>query len=93
MPTIIPNGSVFHAVARFASRPACASSPAAAYDPRRHDATFLIAGAPAARAGDAAEAIPAATARATFGRPTRSYRFDGFTIEAWNVNLLTKMHG
>jgi hypothetical protein len=74
-------------------RPLLYQSPAAAYDPRRHDATFLIARAPAARAGDAAEAIPAAAVRATFGRPARSYRFDGFTIEAWNVNLLTKMHG
>ena len=74
-------------------RPLLYQSSAAAYDPRRHDATFLIAGAPAARSGDAAEAITAAAVRATFGRPARSYRFDGFTIEAWNVNLLTKMHG
>lgn len=74
-------------------RPLLYQSAAAAYDPRRHNATFLIAGAPAARAGDAADAIPAAAVRATFGRPARSYRFDGFTIEAWNVNLLTKMHG
>ena len=68
-------------------------SPAAAYDPRQHDATFLITGAPAARAGDAPEAIPAAAVRATFGQPARVYRFDGFTIEAWSVNLLTKMRG
>jgi hypothetical protein len=74
-------------------RPLLYQSSAAAYDPRRHDATFLIAGAPAARAGDAAEAIPAAAVRATFGRPARSYRFDGFTVEVWNVNLLTKMRG
>jgi len=74
-------------------RPLLYQSAAAAYDPRRHYATFLIAGAPAARAGDAAGAVPAAAVRATFGRPARSYRFDGFTIEAWNVNLLTKMHG
>ena len=74
-------------------RPLLYQSPAAAYDPRQHDATFLITGAPAARAGDAPEAIPAAAVRATFGQPARMYRFDGFTIEAWNVNLLTKMHG
>jgi hypothetical protein len=72
-------------------RPLLYQSSAAAYDPRQHDATFLITGAPAARAGDAAEAIPAAAVRATFGQPARMYRFDGFTIEAWNVNLLTKM--
>ncbi|MGH3210703.1 MAG: hypothetical protein ACRDNO_23410, partial [Trebonia sp.] len=74
-------------------RPLLYQSTAAAYDPRRHDATFLIAGAPAARSGDAAEAIPAAAVRATFGRPALVYRFDGFTIEVWNVNLLTKMRG
>jgi hypothetical protein len=74
-------------------RPLLYQSSAAAYDPRQHDATFLITGAPAARAGDAPEAIPAAAVLATFGQPTRMYRFDGFTIEAWNVNLLTKMHG
>ena len=66
-------------------------SSAAAYDPRQHDATFLITGAPAARAGDAPEAIPDAAVRANFGRPARMYRFAGFTIEVWNVNLLTKM--
>jgi hypothetical protein len=47
--------------------------------------------APAARAGEAPEAFAAAAVRATFGRPARVYRFEGFTIEVWNVNLLTKM--
>ena len=74
-------------------RPLLYQSSTAAYDPWRHDATFLVAGAPAARAGDAAEAIPAEAVRATFGHPARVYRFDGFTVDAWNVNLLTKMHG
>ena len=50
-------------------------------------------GAPAARAGDVAEEIPAAAVRATFGRPARVYRFDGFTVDVWDVNLLTKMGG
>lgn len=68
-------------------------SSAGAYDPWRHDATFLVAGAPTARAGDAAEAIPAAAVRATFGHPARVYRFGGFTVDVWNVNLLTKMRG
>ena len=40
-----------------------------------------------------AEAIPLAAVPATFGHPTHVYRFDGFTIEVWNVNLLTKMRG
>jgi hypothetical protein len=74
-------------------RPLPYQSSAAAYDPWRHDATFLIAGAPAARAGDVAEEIPAAAVRATFGRPARVYRFDGFTVDVWDVNLLTKMPG
>jgi hypothetical protein len=30
--------------------------------------------------------------RATFGRPAGVYRFDGYTVDSWNVNLLTKMH-
>jgi hypothetical protein len=72
-------------------RPQLYQSSAAAYEPWQHDATFLVAGAPAPRAGDAAEAIPAAAVRATFGRPARVYRFDGFTVDVWNVNLLTKM--
>jgi hypothetical protein len=35
--------------------------------------------------------VPAAAVRATFGPPARVYRFDGFTVDAWDVNLLTKM--
>jgi hypothetical protein len=74
-------------------RPLLYQSSAAAYDPERHDATFLVAGAPAARAGDVAEDIPSAVVRATFGPPARVYRFDGFTVDVWDVNLLTKMRG
>jgi hypothetical protein len=29
---------------------------------------------------------------AGFGMPTDVYRFDGFTVYTWNVNLLTKLH-
>ncbi len=52
-----------------------------------------MAGTPAARAGDAAPDIPAAAIRATFGPPARVYRFGGFTVDVWGVNLLTKMRG
>ena len=62
-----------------------------AYDPRRHVATFLVAGTPADRPGDSAESVPAAAVRASFGPPARVYRFHGFTVDAWDVNLLTKM--
>jgi hypothetical protein len=72
-------------------RPLLYQSPAAAYDPGLHRATFVVTGAPAARPGASAETIPAAAMRATFGPPARVYRFDGFTVGVWDVNLLTKM--
>ena len=53
-------------------RPLLYQSSAAAYDPRRHDAKFLVTGGAGAQAGDAAAAIPAAAVRATFGRPRAS---------------------
>jgi hypothetical protein len=66
-------------------------STAAAYDPAMHDATFLVAGTPAERTGDPPETVPVGAVRATFGAPKRVYRFDGYTVDVWNVNLLTKM--
>jgi hypothetical protein len=66
-------------------------STADAYDPRLHDANFLVTGAPADGVGYAAESVPSAAVRATFGRPARVYRFDGYTVGVWNVNLLTKL--
>ena len=81
------------AVTRGRVRPRLYQAAAGCYDPRRHDATFLVAGAPAARAGDAAEVIPATAIRATFGPPARVYRFGGFTVDVWGVNLLTKLRG
>ena len=79
-------------VAKGRVRPLLYQSSLAAYDPRLHDATFLVTRAPAARAGDAAENISAAAVRATFGVPSRVYRFHGFTVDVWGVNLLTKLH-
>lgn len=64
--------------------------PAAACDSRRHDAMFLVAGTPAGP-GDPAEDVPAAGVRATFGWPARTYRFGGFTVAVWDVNLLTRL--
>ena len=66
-------------------------SSAAAYDPRLHDADFLVARVPPAQSGDAAQTVPDAAVRATFGPPARTYRFDGYTVLVWNVNLLTRM--
>jgi hypothetical protein len=39
----------------------------------------------------AAETVPAAVVRATFGPPTCVYRFSRYVVDAWDVNLLTKM--
>jgi hypothetical protein len=72
-------------------RPLLYQSSVAAYDPRRHDARFVVLRAPADGAGYAAEVVPASAALATFGPPARVYRFDGFTVAVWNVNLLTKL--
>jgi hypothetical protein len=66
-------------------------SAADAYDPRLHDANFLVAGEPADGAGYAARAVPTAAVRATFGPPARIYRFAGYTVMVWNVNLLTQL--
>jgi anti-sigma factor ChrR (cupin superfamily) len=51
------------AVSQGRVRPLLYQSPAEAYDPRSHDATFLVAGTPAAGAGDYAATIPAAAVR------------------------------
>ena len=37
------------------------------------------------------ETVPDAAVRATFGAPARTYRFDGYTVLVWTVNLLTRM--
>jgi len=60
-----------------------------AYDPRLHNANFLVAGAPADGAGYAPEYIPVPVARRTFGPPARVYHFHGYTVMVWDVNLLT----
>jgi len=73
-------------------RPLLYRSSIAAYDARLHRAAFVVTGAPAARSGATAEHIPGAVVRGTFGPPARVYRFAGFTVDVWDVNLLTKMH-
>ena len=39
----------------------------------------------------AAETVPTAVVHATLGPPVRVYRFSGYVVDAWDVNLLTKM--
>jgi hypothetical protein len=50
----------------------------------------VMTGPPTAMAA-AAETVPAAVVRATFGPPTCVYRFSRYVVDAWDVNLLTKM--
>jgi hypothetical protein len=57
-------------VSRGRVRPLLYQSSAEAYGPRLHDATFLVAGTPAAGAGDSAATIPGAAVRAAFGPRT-----------------------
>ena len=55
------------------------------YDPRRHDATFLVAVAPA---DNPSQRISYAEAVRTFGAPACVYHFSGYTVMTWNRNLL-----
>ena len=66
-------------------------SSAAAYDRRLHDASFLVERLPAGWSRGPAWTLPYPAVQATFGRPARSYRFDGYEVLVWNVNLLTRM--
>jgi len=63
-----------------------------AYRAGQRDARFVVVGAPADGGGYGPEDIPEAAVAASFGMPTDVYRFDGFTVYNWNVNLLTKLH-
>ena len=55
------------------------------YDPRRYDATFVVAGGPKGMSG------MAAAAEETFGPPLRVYHADGYTILVWGTNLLRRL--
>ncbi len=55
------------------------------YDPRRHDAIFVVAGGPMGPPG-----MQAAATR-TFGPPLRIYHADGYTILVWDTNLLRRL--
>jgi hypothetical protein len=62
---------------------------AADYDPARHDANFVVTGAP-----DRRSAPPGllAAAERTFGPPRQVYRYRGYTIAVWDANLLRELH-
>jgi hypothetical protein len=57
----------------------------ASYDPARHYANFVVADGPSAWPG------MQLSAQRTFGRPARSYQFDGYTILVWHTNVLAKL--
>ena len=57
----------------------------AGYDPARHDATFMVADGPAQLRW-----VQSAALR-TFGRPQRTYSYDGYTIMVWDANLLRRL--
>jgi hypothetical protein len=58
------------------------------YDPKRHEATFLVAVAPGPGHGDAVDRVPRQAALRTFGPPARVYHFSGYTVMIWDRNLL-----
>jgi hypothetical protein len=63
-----------------------------AFSPWQHNADFLVTQTPAIGPGYPAQtAAPHSAVLATFGRPARTYRFDGYTVLVWNVNLLTRL--
>jgi len=65
---------------------------AGGFDARKHDANFLVTQTPAiGPAYPAVTTAPYSVVLATFGRPARTYRFDGYTVLVWNVNLLTRL--
>ena len=57
----------------------------ASYDPGRYYANFVVADGPSAWPG------MQLSAQLTFGRPARSYQFDGYTILVWHTNVLAQL--
>jgi hypothetical protein len=59
------------------------------YNPRLHDATFLVTGVVGYQPDGAPEYKPAETAAlASFGKPAHIYRFGLYEVLVWNENLL-----
>ena len=58
------------------------------YDPKRHEATFLVAAAPGPGHGSAADQVPRQAVLRTFGPPAHVYHFSGYTVMIWDTNLL-----
>jgi hypothetical protein len=58
------------------------------FDPRLHDANFVVTVKPPTLGWW--YAMPA-LARGTFGRPAHTYSFGGYTVQVWNKNLLRRL--
>ena len=59
----------------------------ASYDPARHYANFVVTDGPGAWPG------MQLSAKLSFGQPARTYHVDGYTIQVWNTNVLTRLDG
>ena len=57
----------------------------AGYSASLRDATFMVTGGPAQLPGARSAAL------CTFGRPERTYSYDGYTIMVWDTNLLLRL--
>jgi hypothetical protein len=66
---------------------------AAWFDPVGHTANFLVLTAPGAPAAAGGAGMTAAEARATFGRPAKTYRYGQYVILVWprDENLLDRL--
>jgi hypothetical protein len=62
-------------------------SKASWYDPRLHDATFVVS----TRANGINSYVPYKKVLHDFGPPARTYRFRGYTIMVWDKNLLADL--
>ena len=69
------------------AQPEAYQSKASWYDPRLHDATFVVS----TRANGANSYVSHRTVLDDFGPPQRIYRFGGYTIMVWNKNLLADL--
>ena len=59
------------------------------YDPAQHDASFIVLPGPASACSPGTVSGWQASARATFGPPSRTYRVAGFVVLVWHKNLLS----
>lgn len=60
---------------------------ASEYDPRQHDATFVVT----TRQDGSRFFIPRARVTGDFGEPARTFRYQAWTIMVWNKNLLARV--